>query len=196
MGKGQATREAIVEEALRQASRTGLEGLSLGPLAESLSLSKSGLFAHFKSKEVLQLTILDEAIERFKRQVAVKAFGKSTPEQKLRALFDSHLTWIRGTEQDGGCLFITMAQEYDDRPGDIRDRLVESQKTWRLLIARIVGDGIARGDFRKEADPEQFVFEFTGAALAFQHATKLLGDAKARKRALSAFERALAPLLN
>jgi AcrR family transcriptional regulator len=195
MGKGQATREAIVDAALRQASRIGLEGLSLAPLADSLGLSKSGLFAHFKSKEVLQLGILEEAIERFKRQVAVKAFGIAHPEHKLRALFDSYLNWIRGTEQDGGCLFITMAQEYDDRPGEIRDRFVQSQQAWRALVGKVVGEGISLGDFRRDADADQFVFEFTGAALAFQHASKLMDDKTARKRALAAFEHTLAPIL-
>lgn len=196
MGKGQQTREAIVDEALRQASRVGLESLSLAPLADSLSLSKSGLFAHFKSKEMLQLGILDEAIERFKSQVAVRALGETAPEARLRTLFEKYLTWIRGTDDDGGCLFMTLAQEYDDRPGPIRDRLVASQRAWRNLLAGIVGEGIGAGVFHAEVDPDQFVFEFIGAALAFQHAAKLMGDGKARRRALCAFEHALDQLSN
>lgn len=196
MGKGQTTRDAIVDEALRQASRVGLESLSLAPLADSLSLSKSGLFAHFKSKEILQLGILDEAIDRFKRQVAVKAFGKGEPVKKLRALFDSYLTWIRGTANDGGCLFMTMAQEYDDRPGEIRTRLVASQRAWRDLLRTLVLEGVDSDVFRVDSDADQFVFEFMGAALAYQHAAKLMGDAKARQRALGAFDRALADISN
>jgi AcrR family transcriptional regulator len=194
MSKGQSTREAIIDEALRQASRIGLETLSLAPLADRLNLSKSGLFAHFKSKEALQLEIFNEAVDRFKRQVAIKARADGSSETRLRALFDAYLTWIRGTDADGGCLFMTMTQEYDDRPGEIRDRLIESQLAWRALLAGLVREGMSDGSFGPDADPEQFVFEFTGAALAFQHSSKLMGDAKARQRALAALEHTLQSL--
>lgn len=188
MGKGWTTREAIIDEALRQATRVGLEGLSLGPLAEKLGLSKSGLFAHFKSKEALQREILAEAVERFKRQVIGPASHIADPKERLRALFANYLTWARGTDEDGGCLFVTMAQEYDDRPGIIRDELVASQASWREYLANVVGL-IAADSSGDRADVDQAVFELTGAALAFQQSAKLMGDEDARRRALRAVDR-------
>lgn len=196
MGKGLATREAIVGEALRQASRLGLEGMSLAPLAERLSLSKSGLFAHFKSKEALQLGILDEAIERFKREVLAPSSRERSPSTRLRAIFERYLKWIRGTEDDGGCLFMTMAQEYDDRPGPIRDHFVQSQKAWQAHLDGIVREGVKLGEFGNSVDSKQAVFEIMGAALAYQHAAKLMGDGSARRRAIKAFERLIADLRN
>ena len=189
MGKGTATREAIVGEALRQASRVGLEGLSLAPLADSLSLSKSGLFAHFRSKEALQLEIVGTAIDRFKRQVLLPGVAERDAEKRLRGIFDRYLTWIRGTDEDGGCPFMTMAQEYDDRPGPIRDRLVSSQRDWQSILHAIIQVGVTQRSFRDDADAQQAVFEITGAALSYQHSAKLMEHRNARRMAISAFEK-------
>ena len=188
------TRQTIVDEALRQASRVGMEGLSLGRLADRLQLTKSGLFAHFKSKEALQLETLEEAIERFKKQVLAPASRHTDAESRLRSVFDHYLTWIRGSPDDGGCLFVTMAQEYDDRPGAIRDRLVESQRGWRAYLSSLIEEGVRSNVFRKTAEPGQVVFEITGAALAFQQANKLLNERGARRMALAAFERIVTDL--
>ncbi|MEI5668213.1 TetR/AcrR family transcriptional regulator [Bosea sp. CCNWLW174] len=194
MSKGETTRAAIVDEGLRQASRIGLEGLSLGPLATKLELTKSGLFAHFKSKEALQLNILEEAIGRFKREVIAAGTRREAPDRRLRSLFERYLVWIRGEQDDGGCLFMTAAQEFDDRPGLVRDRLVASQLDWREFLGSIISEGVASGAFREDVDPQQAVFEILGAALAYQHATKLLGDPRAKARAQAAFARVLADL--
>lgn len=194
MSKGETTRAAIVREGLRQASRIGLEGLSLGPLATKLELTKSGLFAHFKSKEALQLNILEEAIERFKREVIAGGTRQELPDRRLRSLFERYLVWIRGQQDDGGCLFMTAAQEFDDRPGPVRDRLVASQLDWREFLASVISEGVASGAFREDADRQQAVFEILGAALAYQHATKLLGDPRAKARAQAALARVLADL--
>lgn len=194
MGKGMQTREAILDEALRTASKVGLEGLSLAPLADTLKLSKSGLFAHFKSKEALQLDIVEEAMERFKRQVLLPESRERDPEKRLRAVFMRYLDWIRGSEADGGCLFMTMAQEYDDRPGPIRDRLVASQRDWRTFLTTLIKDGAAAGAFRPDPDAGQAVFDILGAALAFQHSAKLLDDRSARRRALAALDRVISDL--
>jgi AcrR family transcriptional regulator len=196
MGKGSTTREAIVDEALRQASRMGLEGMSLAPLAESLGLSKSGLFAHFKSKESLQLDVLATAIERFRREVAAPRTGEDSAEKRLRGLFERYLTWIRGTPDDGGCLFLTLAQEYDDRPGPIRDLLVASQVDWRKYLALVVRDGIEQGTFTRVIDVDQVVFEFLAAAFAYQHAATLLHDPKAQDLARAAFDRLIASIVH
>ena len=194
MGKGTATRDAIVGEALRQASRVGLEGLSLAPLAHSLSLSKSGLFAHFKSKEALQLEIVETAIEQFKLEVLLPDAAERNAKKRLRGIFDRYLTWIRGSDEDGGCPFMTMAQEYDDRPGPIRDRLVSSQRDWQSFLRAIISGGVAQQSFRDDADAEQAVFEIAGAALAYQHSAKLMEHRNARRMALTAFEKVISSL--
>lgn len=191
MAKGLATRAAILDEALKQASVIGLEGLSLAPLAERLQLSKSGLFAHFRSKEALQLEVLDTAIERFKRDViAPSARGKAV-EDRLEQFFSRWLGWIRSGEDSGGCLFMTVAQEFDSRPGPVRDLLVASQAAMRNYLAGLIREGVADGSFKSDVDADQWVFEFYGLALSFQHASNLLNDAKAKKRAMTGCHRLL-----
>lgn len=191
MSKGSQTRAGIIEQALKQASVVGLESLSLAPLAESLHLSKSGLFAHFKSKEALQLEVVQTAIERFTREVVIPSRRQKDPMAELETFFTRWLTWIKSVEDYGGCVFMTMAQEYHDRPGVIRDRVSQSQKDLRRHIADIVRRGTKEGRFRPEADPDLSAFELHGLALSYQHAANLLDDPKARKRALLGMRRLL-----
>lgn len=189
MSKGQATRSTIIDEALRQATLVGLEGVSLGPLAEGLGLSKSGLFAHFKSKEALQLAVLQTAIDRFKTDVIGPSARYPAIDERLSQFFTRWLTWIRSVEHYGGCLFITIAQEYDGRPGPIRDLLAGSQKDVRLYLASLVRQGIKQGVFRAGTDADQWVFEFYGAALSYQLSANLLDDRSAKRRATTALAR-------
>ncbi|SEE27880.1 transcriptional regulator, TetR family [Rhizobiales bacterium GAS191] len=189
MGKGEVTRAAIISEALSQAVVGGLEGLTLGVLASSLKLSKSGLFAHFKSKEALQLAVLETAIDRFTRKVVVPALSKAEGVARLEMLFGNYLDWIRRGDGSGGCLFVTVAQEVDDRPGPVRDLLVESQTKWRGVLGQCVADTVKAKTFRADADPNQIVFEMVGIALSFQHSLKLFGDKRARLLAEQAFAR-------
>ncbi|SDR52860.1 transcriptional regulator, TetR family [Rhizobiales bacterium GAS113] len=189
MGKGEVTRAAIISEALSQAVVGGLEGLTLGVLASSLKLSKSGLFAHFKSKEALQLAVLETAIDRFTRKVVVPALPKPEGVARLGMLFGNYLDWIRRGDGSGGCLFVTVAQEVDDRPGPVRDLLVESQTKWRGVLGQCVADAIKAKTFRADADPNQIVFEMVGIALSFQHSLKLFGDKRARLLGDRAFAR-------
>lgn len=191
MSKGSETRAGIVDQAFRQATVVGLESLSLGPLAESLNMSKSGLFAHFKSKEALQLEVVDTAIERFKDEVVSPSKRQKEPAAELETFFTRWLTWIKSVKDYGGCVFMTMAQEYDDRPGVIRDRVSQSQKDLRKHLADVVRRGMNEGIFSATADPEQWAFELHGIALSYQHAANLLNDPKARTRALSAMHRLL-----
>lgn len=189
MSKSGQTRAMIVDEALRQASVVGLEGLSLGPLADALRMSKSGLFAHFKSREALQLAVLETAVDRFRSRVTAPALRPGTAADRLQALFTAWLRWIRGGGDSAGCLFMTMAQEYDARPGVLRERLVEFQTGLRAQLIELVRRGIDEGAFRADADPGQCAFEIQGLALSFQQAAHLLGDRKARGRALIGFRR-------
>ena len=189
MAKGSVTRDAIIGEALSQAVRIGLEGITVGGLASSMNLSKSGLFAHFKSKEALQLAVVEEAIARFGRSVVEPALKTNSPGARLDRLFLGYLDWIRGNKQADGCLFITAIQEFDDQPGAIRDRLVESQQGWRRQLASTARETIKAGEMPAKDDVDLFVFELVGIALAYQHACKLFQDRRARATVEKAFAR-------
>ena len=184
MSKGEDTRRAIVTQALELAGTVGLETLTLGTLAEQLKLSKSGLFAHFKSKEVLQLAVLDEAIARFTTQVLEKALAEPRGAPRVHALARHYMAWIQNPKTSGGCIFIALTQEYDARPGPIRDRLVESQRSFRDLVGRL---GASAATTRGTFDAGQFAFEFLGIALSLQEAHTLFRDHGAARHALVAF---------
>lgn len=191
MSKGSETRAGIIDEAFKQATVVGLESLSLGPLAESLHMSKSGLFAHFKSKELLQLEVIESASVRFKNEVVSPSKRQADPAAELETFFTRWLTWIKSVKDYGGCVFMTMAQEYDDRPGIIRDRVSQSQKDLRRHLSGVVRRGMKEGRFSSTTDPDQWAFELHGIALSYQHAANLLNDPKARTRALLGMRRLL-----
>jgi AcrR family transcriptional regulator len=188
MGKGELTRQAILERAVALASRVGLEGLTIGGLAEELDLSKSGLFAHFRSKEALQVQVLDHAAERFIDGVIRPALAQRRGEPRVRALFDGWLHWERSLPLPGGCLFVAASTELDDRPGPARDRLVRTQRDWLETIATCFRTGIHEGHFRPTADAEQFAHDLYGVMLAYHHASRLMADPAAESRAQAAFE--------
>ena len=188
--KGELTRQAIVESAATMASRIGLRGLSIGVLADELELSKSGLFAHFKSKEALQLQVLEFAIERFVDTVIRPALAAPRGEKRVRALFERWMEWPRSSGL-AGCMFVALATELDDQPGPVRDRLVQSQKDWLEVIATSVRTGIAEGDFRADVDADQFAHELYGIMLAGHHALRLLRSRGAVDRTRRAFARLL-----
>jgi AcrR family transcriptional regulator len=187
MSKGEVTRRLIVDRALELATQLGLEGLSLGTLATDLSLSKSGLFAHFKSKETLQLAVLDSAIERFVSCVVAPAVREPRGEPRVRAMFENWFGWITEQCGPGGCLFMSLSHEYDDRPGAIRDKLASAQRDWWRTLSKAAQLAIDAGHFRRDLDAEQFAQEVLGIGMAYQHATRLLHDPRAEKRARTAF---------
>lgn len=188
MSKGEETRKQIVGEALVQSTRLGLDGVSLGPLASALGLSKSGLYAHFKSKEALQQAVLEEALARFLAVVVWPALALPPGEDRLRRLFVGYLDWIKGRHPTGGCPFLVFIQNLHDQPGPLRDRLVRAQKDWRRLLAETV-TAATSGSNRTPIDGEQAAFELVGIAHAYQVYERLLGDRSARRRAMAAFER-------
>jgi AcrR family transcriptional regulator len=192
VSKGAETRREIVEEALTLAGTVGLEGVSLGTLAERLKLSKSGLFAHFRSKEALQLEVVQSAIQSFVSEVVLPALTKARGEPRLRALFDRYIGWIRGRPGSGGCVFISLSQEYDDRPGPVRDRLVRSQRDWYATLERATRIAIDEGHLAKDIDTQRFAFEVVGIGMSFQQAHRLLANPHAEMYARDAFEALLA----
>jgi AcrR family transcriptional regulator len=187
MSKGEQTRQEIVERALALAGEVGLEGVSLGVLAAGMNLSKSGLFAHFRSKEALQVEVVQRAIDHFIQDVVAPALRQPRGEPRVRGLFDLHLAWIHGNGRRGSCFFMALTHEYDDRPGPVRDVLVRSQRDWYDVIARAARTAVEEGHFRADLDLDQFAYEFVGIGMVFQQAAKLLDNPRAEERARAAF---------
>jgi AcrR family transcriptional regulator len=192
--KGQLTRQHILGHATSLASRIGLSGLSIGLLAEDLRLSKSGLFAHFKSKEQLQLEVLEYAAGQFVELVLRPALAAARGVPRVRTLFESWLAWPRRSNLSGGCVFVSAASELDDQPGPVRTRLVELQRDFLETIANTIRSGMSEGHFRADCDPEQFAQDLYGIMLACHHASRLLQDAQAVDRARRSFDTLLAHL--
>jgi AcrR family transcriptional regulator len=137
MQKGQQTKAAIVEAALGLATHIGLEGLSIGALADITGMSKSGVFAHFGSREELQISVIREYHARFEQEVFYPAMSSPRGIERLRALFDN---WMKRTsvEIDSGCIYISGAVEFDDRTGPVRDALASSVMTWHAAMRRAI----------------------------------------------------------
>ena len=188
MSKGDSTRSRIVETALRSASVDGLEGITLGRVAADVGMSKSGLFAHFESKEALQIDVISSAADKFTQVVVVPALAAPRGEPRLRALFERWLEWGRHESLPGGCVFMHAAAELDDRPGPARDMLVTQQRRWLETLAKAVRLAIELGHFRSDVDPELVAFQLYGTVLSYYHAARLFEDPAARSRAIAAFE--------
>ena len=186
--KGEQTREVILTHALGLATRIGIEGLTIGRLAEDLRMSKSGLFAHFRSKEALQLEMLKLAGARMVDSVVKPALAAPRGEPRVRALFQKWRQWPKLSGMEGGCFFVAAAAELDDREGPARDLLVRQQREFLDTVANVVRTAVQEGHFRKDLDPELFTFELFGQLLAYHHAARLLRDPKADARAKRAFE--------
>jgi len=185
MSKGAETREAILDTATRLARTVGLGGITIGTLATSAELSKSGLYAHFRSKESLQLEILEHARVRFVAQVLAPALTAPRGEPRVRTLFEN---WLKWACQEGGCIFVAASSELDDQPGPVRDKLWSCQRDWVDSLAEVFRTGISEGHFRADADPDQFAFEADGLLLSYHMTSRLLGDEQAAARARHGFE--------
>ena len=190
MSKGEETRAAVLDVAARQVSLTGLGGLTIGGLAEATGLSKSGLFGHFRSKEQLQIAVIDWAAELFAERVIRPAFRAPRGEPRLRELFERKLRWNDGDlALPGGCFFASITAELDDAPpGPVRDRVVQIELDYVDTMATVFRTGITEGQFRPDADPEQFAFDLRGVLLSCHLAGRLLAHPKAADRGRAAFE--------
>jgi AcrR family transcriptional regulator len=187
MGKGDATRQAVIDQAVAIAGRLGVAGLTIGTLATATGLSKSGLYAHFRSKEALQLAVLGSAREHFVDEVIRPALAAPRGEPRVRELFER---WLETSSSGAaGCLFVSAATEFDDQPGPVRDQLVRDH--WDLVesLAQVYRSGAKDGAFRDDLAPEQFAHELHGLMLAHFHAVRLLEDPAAEARTRFTFER-------
>ena len=190
--KGEQTRATILDAALAIASRLGVEGLTIGSLADATGMSKSGLFAHFGSREELQLAVLEHAAQRFGDRVLRPALKIDRGLPRMRALFERWLDWTNESGLPGGCIMISAAAEYDDRPGPIRDSVIAYQRLGASIEEKAVRLAMEEGHLRPDTDPEQIAFEMLGIVLANHNHRRLLGDKEARKRSLIAFEELIA----
>jgi AcrR family transcriptional regulator len=186
--KGEQTRAAILDEALKLVSSSGLQGLTIGTLAESIGMSKSGLFAHFGSREELLLAVLSHGQQEFIEVVMKPALAESRGLPRLRGMFVNWLDWTESADLPGGCPMIGGATEFDDKPGPVRDMLASGQRAWIDTLKRAVRQAVEEGQLGPDTDPEQIAFEMFGIALVVHHHRRLLGYPKARGRALDALD--------
>ena len=189
--KGQQTKVAIVDAALRMAAQVGLEGLSIGSLAETMGMSKSGVFAHFGSRDELQISVIREYYARFEAQVFQPAMAQPRGLPRVRALFEN---WMRFTsaELDSGCIFISGAVEFDDRPGPVRDALAEAVDAWIEAMTRAVAHACEQGHLAADADPRQISFEIHALILALHYEARFMRRPGSMERAEQGFRNILA----
>ena len=188
--KGQQTKAVIVDAALNLAQQIGLEGLSIGAVAEITQMSESGVFAHFGSREELQISVVREYHARFEQEVFYAALSAPRGLLRLRAMFGN---WMKRTsvEIDSGCIYISGATEFDDRPGPVRDALVESVSIWQAAVLRAVVQAQAEGHLDPGADARQIAFEIHGLILALHYEARFLRVPGSIERAERGFDNLL-----
>ncbi len=189
--KGAQTKSLILESALKLVSVEGLGAISIGRLAKSVGLSKSGLFAHFDSKNALQEEVLERASNEFVASVVRPALKKPRGIPRLQAMFDNWLRWASSGRLPGGCIFVGAAVELDDKPGPLRDTLVKTQKDWIATLATAARIAIEEGHLPEAPSPEQIAFELYGIMMSYHLYKRLLGDRHARSKARDACHRIL-----
>ena len=188
MGKGDETRATVLRHALALSSRIGLQGLSIGRLADELEMSKSGLFGHFKSKEELLSQVLELAAQEFLDDVVRPAFREPAGEPRIRKLFENWVEWTRSNRYAGGCPFVQFSFDLDDQPGPLRDDLLRQQRGWKEILSASARRALAEGHFRSDLDVEQFAHELQALMLGYHHASRLMHDEKAETHVLHSFE--------
>ena len=195
MRKGELTRAAILDVALDLASRDGLEGLTIGLLADKMNMSKSGVFAHFGSREDLQIEVVKLYHHHFEQEVFYPSMKEPRGLPRLQAMF---ARWVKrvSVEIASGCIYISGAVEYDDRPGAIREELAGMVRAWKNALRRCVVQTIEMGHLSAETDPDQLVFEMYGLILALHHDARFLKLPGSVNRAEAGFERLIKSYTN
>jgi AcrR family transcriptional regulator len=191
---GRATRDTILLAAAKLATTRGLEGLSIGDLASEVGMSKSGLYAHFKSKVELELATIETAAGIFEREVLRPAMTAPAGIQRIRALADSFLLHVERRIFPGGCFFAAVAAELDTRPGPARDRVAKMLEDWLSLLRQCFLDAQASGEIDPRADIPQAVFEAEGMLLAANFLFVMRNDAAPLTQARRGLENILSRL--
>ena len=191
MAKGEKTKSKILEKAAGLASICGLEDMSIGKLAKATGLSKSGLFAHFNSKENLQTQVIQWVALMFTEQVMRPSFMEPRGIPRIRAIFENWKDWIDGDSLPGGCIMIASSTEFDDKPGAVRDEIVTMMDELLQSLTRTARIAVEEGHFKNDIDPRQFAFEFESLLHGYHLLQRLLKDPDARERSDLALERLL-----
>lgn len=189
MTKGEDTKHTILDAGLKMATQLSLESVTIGNLAKTTRMSKSGLFAHFQSKENLQVEILKHAGQLFAEGVIIPALMEEAGVPRIKALVDNWISW--STRMTGGCIFVSSSTEFSERPGKVRDFIMTQQESWIDSLRRIARSAIRVGDFRENIDCDQFAFEMYSLLLGFHYYDKLLSSEETRKRQAIALEKLL-----
>ncbi|XDD46618.1 TetR/AcrR family transcriptional regulator [Leptospira sp. WS39.C2] len=187
MSKGEETKSLILDRAVQIASVHGLEGLTIGSLAEELGMSKSGLFAKFSSKENLQIDVLRKGSELFRRFVLYPTLKTKPGISRIRNAFANWLDWSNRSDLPGGCLFLASSSEFDDKPGVVRDHLRKIQISWHSSLKQFVEEAKQSGELDSETNVEQMVQEIWGLVLSFHFYNRLLDDKSSEKRTKQCF---------
>jgi len=186
-GKRAATRDVILDSAYALACEGGLEALSIGTLASSVGMSKSGVFAHFGSREDLQLAVLDVGKDRFIADVLVPALKQPRGLPRLRAIVANWIAWVH--RYQSGCLLLSAVSEYDGREGALREAVLAQQAGWRDELKKTIAQAVQEGHLRADTDAAQLAFEVQALMLALHHDGGLFGHEEAGRHAAAAFER-------
>jgi AcrR family transcriptional regulator len=188
---GLRSRETILRAAASLATVHGLEGISIGNLAAHIGMSKSGLYAHFGSKEELQLATVETALEIFDAEVVAPTAGIEDPLERLRALCASFFSHLERRVFQGGCFFASVEAEFDTHPGPVRDRIAAIQRGWSMRLQQLISDAQRRGELRAEEDPAQLAFELDAYMLMGNTSFVLHDDPLFLRRAADALDRRL-----
>lgn len=175
--KGSLTKSVILQAALDIASKSGLEGITIGHLADLVGMSKSGVFAHFGSREELQIEVIRKYYEYFSEIVFIPALSKAKGLPRLRQMIDAWLKISVG-ENTSSCFFIAGAAEFDDRPGIVRNELVRSVEDWRSALLRAIKESIAAGHLKKSVAPQEMLFQLYSIVLGAHHDSRFLQNPK------------------
>lgn len=181
--KGERTRQSILERAVDIASLDGLQGLTIGRLAEELGMSKSGLFAHFGSKEDLQIATIEAASQRYINEIFTEALRQPRGYPRLLAICNSWLSYIRRSVFPGGCFFAAASFEFDSRPGPVRDRIRKMMDDWMHALERSIRMAKDEGHLKDDVDPSQLAFELNALFFGANFAFYLRDDQQAIERA-------------
>lgn len=185
------TRARIIDRAIALAAVDGLEGLSIGRLATDLGMSKAGVVGQFGTKEALQLAVVDEAVERFRQRVPGRAVGARPGLDRLGRAFAEWISYMASDSEHGGCFLVSVASEFDGRPGPVRDAVAAALNRWSDYLTAELEQARADGQLPATTDVGQLVFELNGIGLAAQQAILLARDPQAIDRAQLAIRRLL-----
>ncbi|MGA2880594.1 MAG: TetR/AcrR family transcriptional regulator [Bryobacteraceae bacterium] len=192
MGNLASTRERILDQGLALMSQAGLDGVTLGVLADQVGMSKSGLFAHFHSKEEVQISLLEHTAEVAAVHVIEPSMSAPEGLPRLKTLVTHWFGWAKRAGLPGGCPVAAGLFEFDDVQGPVRDKLAQMEAEWRGLLTKLVVEAISLGHLRRDLDADQFVWELSGIYLSHHAAQRFLKSRDADRRAALAFESLLA----